>query len=124
MSKEQIETELPCLVLPVEVIRAMKAEGRTPGVHPHHEYLMGHLFGTPKLKGRTKKMTHSELVRLQKELYRIERQARNRQSDTESYEPHEQLWFGIVAETIRRVFPLVDDAQRKAGRRERVGEKE
>ena len=67
-------------------------------------------------------MTHQQLVELQRDCYRLERQARNRSCDEEAYEPHEQQWFAVVAETLRRVFPLVDDAQRKAGRREKTQE--
>lgn len=63
-------------------------------------------------------MTHAELVELQMELYRIERQCRNRSCDEESYEPHELMWYAHAAAIIRQVFPLVDDAQRKQGRRE------
>jgi len=125
IDKEQIETDLldlPCLVLPPEVVRVMREEGRVPGVHSHHEYLMEYLFGTPALKGRRKKMTHQELIELQRDLYRLERESRNRSFDEESYQPHELQRFAVVAETIRRVFPLVDEAQRKAGRREEQGE--
>jgi|CXWL01.1.fsa_nt_gi hypothetical protein len=109
--------EPDCLVLPTEVIRTMRAEGLIPGKHNHREYLMEHLFGTPVQRKR-RKMTHKELVELQRDLYRLERQARNMQLDGENYESHEQAWFGFLAERLRAVSPLVDAAQRKQGRKE------
>jgi hypothetical protein len=64
-------------------------------------------------------MTHEELITLLQEVRKFELQARNRSFDEESYSVDEIGWFANLAATLSRVFPIVDEAQRKAGRREK-----